>query len=306
LDALKAAQFRVAGNGRFEWTVTGEVYAKQYFPPSIADMAYPPERLVAEMDFAGVDRALLHRTPYLGIGNDFIAECVRRFPDRLLGLAHAEEWLIAADPEAAVRKVERAVREQGLSGLQFLPPQLDLYSDGAVWDGPRFRPFWDGVASLGIPVFFSLRDRVSPAVESYRDELGTLLRWMERYPEVKAVHTHGLVWRLFMHETGLDIPEWVWDPFANPNLSLQLMFPIALGAVWDYPMPEVRPTIETCVERLGADRLMWGTDMPIVTRFWTYRQNIDFIRRYCDFPSGSDLALILGGTTAHLLGEATS
>ncbi len=47
---------------------------------------------------------------------------------------------------------------------------------------------------------------------------------------------------------------------------------------------------------------MWGTDMPIVTRFWSYRQNIDFIRGYCDFLSSDELDAILGGTTARLLG----
>ena len=82
-DALKDVGFRAAGHGRFEWTVDGEVFVKQYMPPSVANMSYSAESLVAEMDYAGVDMALLHRTPYLGIGNEFIADCVRRFPDRL-------------------------------------------------------------------------------------------------------------------------------------------------------------------------------------------------------------------------------
>ena len=88
-------------------------------------MSYPPDRLVAEMDYAGVSRALLHRTPYLGIGNDFIADCVARYPDRLLGLAHTPEWMTHVDPEASLANVRRAVKEQGLVGLHFLPPQLD-------------------------------------------------------------------------------------------------------------------------------------------------------------------------------------
>ena len=85
VEPLRAERGRLsrASHGRFEWTVDGEDYVKQYLPPSIVDMSYPPERLVAEMDYAGVDMALLHRIPYLGIGNDFIADCVQRFPDRL-------------------------------------------------------------------------------------------------------------------------------------------------------------------------------------------------------------------------------
>ena len=302
LDALKDVPFRVGGLGRFEWTVDGEEYAKQYFPPSVADMSYPAENLVAEMDYAGVDMAVLHRTPYLGIGNDFIAECVRRFPDRLLGLAHVEEWLVRTEPEASIEKVRRAVQEQGLSGLHFLAPQMDLYHPQEAWDGPAFRPFWDGIAALKTPVFFSLKERRDPQLESYLDELKTLRRWIDSYPDVPVVLTHGLSWRLFVEGNRIRLPEEVWRPFENTDLMLQFLFPIGLGPVWDYPLAEVRPTIQECVDRIGADRLMWGTDMPIVMRFWTYQQNIDFIDKYCDFLSQEQKDAIMGGTTARLLG----
>ena len=49
-EALKAADFRVSSNGRFEWTLGSEDYVKQYIPSSLVDMYYPPERLIAEMD----------------------------------------------------------------------------------------------------------------------------------------------------------------------------------------------------------------------------------------------------------------
>ena len=87
----------------------GETYVKQYMPPSVTDMGYSAESLVAEMDYAGVDMAMIHRTPYLGIGNDFTAECCRRFPDRLQGLAHVEEWLAGTDVDGSIAKLERAI-----------------------------------------------------------------------------------------------------------------------------------------------------------------------------------------------------
>ena len=117
-----------------------------------------------------------------------------------------------------------------------------------------------------------------------------------------VVLTHGLEWRHFIKGDRIVLPEKVWAPFENPNLHLELLFPIALGAVWDYPMIEVQSTIAECVERLGADRLMWGTDMPIIMRYWSYRQNIDFIRNYCDFLDVAQMKAILGGTSARLMG----
>jgi predicted TIM-barrel fold metal-dependent hydrolase len=105
-----------------------------------------------------------------------------------------------------------------------------------------------------------------------------------------------------MDETSINFPEEIWAPYQNPNVYQQFLFPIALGAIWEYPMPQVHSAIEECVKRIGADRIMWGTDMPIVMRFWTYKQNIEFIARHCDFLSKEDTDQIMGGTVAKLLG----
>ena len=306
--SLKDAQFRAAGHGRFEWTVDGEDYVKQYMPPSVTDMAYSAESLVAEMDYAGVDMALLHRTPYLGIGNDFIADCCRRFPDRLQGLAHVEEWSVRPDTGAAIEKLERAIREQGLHGVQFLPDHLPLYGQTEDWDSADLTPFWDAVASLGVPLFItpsysSLATQGATASGPVVSQLETIRRWIERYPDVTVVLTHGLSWRMFIAGDRLAIPDEVYDAIPDsPNFYLQVLFAIFLGGVWDFPMTQVRSTMQTLVDRVGVDRLLWGTDMPMVMRFYTYRQNLDHIRICSDFLPDDQVDLIVGGNMANLMG----
>ena len=309
LGSLKDARFRAAEFGRFEWTADGEEYVKQYLPPSVADMTYHAEALVAEMDYAGVDMAMLHRTPYLGIGNEFVADCCRRFPDRLQGLAHVEEWTIRSDPDGAVAKLEEAIKGMGLHGLQLLPDHLPLYGQREDWEGPDFRPFWDAAASLDIPVFItpgysSLATRGWAQADAVVARLLQLRSFVERYPDMRVVLTHGLSWRAFLDGDGLSIPDEVFDalPSDGPNFYLQLMFAIYLGGMWDYPMPEVRPTVEQLVERVGVERLVWGTDMPMVMRFYTYRQNLEHIRVCCDFLGAGDIDMILGGNMAGLMG----
>ena len=308
-DGLREAQFRAAGYGRMEWTAGGEEYVKQYFPPSVVDMSYPASNLVAEMDHVGVDMALLHRTPYLGIGNDFIADCVRLFPDRLQGLAHVEEWLVQSEPDASIKKLERAIVQQGLSGLQFLPDFMELYGQADDWDGPGSNPFWDAFASLNTPLFItpsysSLAVVGGGAAASVVGQLQRIRGWMERYPDNKVVLTHGLSWRTFVGENSLVIPDEVLDalPADNPNFHLQLLFPIFLGGIWEYPILQVRPTMEKLVERLGVDRLLWGTDMPIVMRFWTYGQCLQQMRVCCDFLDSKQVDQIVGGNMARLMG----
>ena len=332
-DALKDVNFRPAGYGRYEWEVDGETYYKQMMPPGLLDMTFSAESVVAQMDFAGVDMGLLHRTPYLGVGNDYIADCVKRFPDRLQGLAHVEEWLVQTQPDEALWRLRRGINELELHGLQWLPGHMELYGQSESWDSESFRPFWDEFAGLGVPVFFTLQPRAEPNYESYLEELRTVGRWMAAYPDVTVVLTHGLSWRMFMTDDGLDIPDAVLDaaPIDNPNLNLQLMFPIFLGREWDYPMPQVRPTVEMLVKRFGADRLIWGTDLPMCIRYYTYRQSLDFARLHWDFLGPQELppirhgdmrrarpryekshdlpdemALILGGNMARIMGIESS
>ena len=59
--------------------------------------------------------------------------------------------------------------------------------------------------------------------------------------------------------------------------------------------------LQSEIERIGADRIIWGTDIPIVMLHWTYRQSLDYIRSYCDFIPDEDMELILGGNMARLL-----
>ena len=65
---------------------------------------------------------------------------------------------------------------------------------------------------------------------------------------------------------------------------------------------DIKSNRQLMLERIGSDRLLWGTDMPFQNRFCTYRQSRDWIEKYCDFLSEEDLRLIMGGTAARVLG----
>ena len=79
------------------------------------------------------------------------------------------------------------------------------------------------------------------------------------------------------------------------------MFPITWGGVWDYPYPEAQSLIRGMRDMFGADKLVWGSDMPNVERFCTYTQSVDYVRRHCSFLTATEKDAILGGTMATLL-----
>ena len=65
--------------------------------------------------------------------------------------------------------------------------------------------------------------------------------------------------------------------------NLEVCFPVRLGDLFDFPYREVWPTLEAMVRNIGADHLLWGTDMPFQNRFCTYNQSRRWIEKYCEF-----------------------
>ena len=124
----------------------------------------------------------------------------------------------------------------------------------------------------------------------------------DRYPETTVVITHGLPWRTFLEGDRISIPEEVWEVFGSPRCNMELIIPIQMGGIWEYPWRETEPAVQECVERIGADRLMWGSDFPMVGRFCTYRQSQDQFRVHCGFLTDSQRWAILGGTAARVMG----
>ena len=59
------------------------------------------------------------------------------------------------------------------------------------------------------------------------------------------------------------------------------------------------------LRHIGADRLLWGSDMPFQDRFCTYRQSHEWLDR-TGLLDDAALAAIKGGTAARLLGVAAS
>lgn len=309
--ALKENGFRPAGYGRYEWTVDGEDYVRQVMPPTNIVNRFTAEQLVAEMDHAGVDWGMIHRAGYLGIGNEWVADCVRRFPDRLHGLAHVEEWLVQLQPDVSIAKIETAVNDLGLHGVQWLAGSLTFYGQTESGDSAGFRPFWDTVSRLGVPVFFTMSPgsdaskTTGSTLENFVEDMKTLRRWMERYPDVKVVMTHGLPFREYMEEDRVEMPQAIMDaiPADNPNYNVQILFVNALGGDYDYPAPQTKPVLEQMARQIGTDRIMWGTDIPQNLRHYTYRQSHEAISRYCeDILSKIEIDQILGGNMARLMG----
>jgi predicted TIM-barrel fold metal-dependent hydrolase len=143
--------------------------------------------LLGLMDDAGVDLAVLtaedaETTSGMRVPNDKVAEFVKQSPERFIGMA-------AVDPHkgmAAVRELERAVRELGMKCLCLEPWLHKLRSNDKL-----YYPIYAKCVELDIPVWIHSSINYVPQLTMdfgrpiYLDEVAG------HFPELKIIAGHG-------------------------------------------------------------------------------------------------------------------
>ena len=67
-------------------------HVQRVTPPAFVETSFPPEMAIEYMDWVGIDKAVLLQAPMYGFWNEYVAEAVRRWPDRLLGTANVDPY----------------------------------------------------------------------------------------------------------------------------------------------------------------------------------------------------------------------
>ena len=298
IEDMPDVGFRLADHGQAEVTVDGVDYVLQIYPPNLTGNEASPERMLGEMNIAGVDIGVLQSDHVYGELHGYFAEVMARHPGRFLGLAQI--WEPAADRPAQLDRLAAAVRTHGMRGVYFSVEPLSVSRLDDPITGERFDRMWQLVEELQVPVFWFLDDRTLDRIGAFRRRVAELAEFAERHPSVVSVITHGLVPAAIIHEIG--IPDEVVALLRRDNVLGELLIP----AKWPpsaYPYPEGQAQLRELRDAVGAEKLLWGSDSPYGMSAWcTYRQAIDLIRLHCDFLSADEKGLILGGNAARLFG----
>ncbi len=295
---LAEVNFRVGRFGQLAFTYEGDDYYVQYLPVGMQELVCPPELMLAQMAVAEVDHCILQAGGGYGAMNDYNAYAQHRHPQKFTGLLNVDE--ATADRSETLDEVARAVDELGLRGLYYAQ-DFSRHGYARNVDHEDFRPFWETVVQRGLPVFIELSSTPGYDRAGYLGNLAALDRLLARHPAHRFLLVMGPPVAHFA-STGA----WVFPPealatYQRDNLQIEVMFPITWGGVWDYPYPEAQTLIRGLRDRFGAGKLMWGSDMPNVERFCTYRQCVDYVRKYCDFLTAGEKDRILGDNAAELL-----
>jgi predicted TIM-barrel fold metal-dependent hydrolase len=296
-------RFRVGRFGRFEWERADERYYVQFLPPHMQDLSAPPEGMVVEMDYAGIATAVLQNDHIYGNLAEYFADAARRWPGRFIGLAQVDEPSAYRDEE--LRALEDQVQRLGMRGLYFTMTAFFGNGYRLLPDDPTFDPLWRMVGRLDLPVFW-VHSANSPAGD-YRDEMGRLRRIVDRHPGIRHVLVHGVPTGLYADAADrVAWPAEVVDVLDGGPVWTEVLYPIAWGGRMAYPYARAQDHFRQTYDRFGPQKLVWGSDMPNVGRYCTYRQALGYVWDFADFLTSEDRRRIFRENTLGLLAPEQS
>lgn len=232
------------------------------------------DSLIATMDRLGVDRAVCLGWPFAAPAlcaesNDFLAAACRRHPERLVGFGIVQP----ADP-AAAQEVTRCAR-LGLRGIG------EVNADAQGWDidDSNVAAAVRASTAAGLPWTLHCSE---PVGHAYPGKGSTtpdrVVAFADRHPDLTLIAAHlggGLPLLAHIPEVRATCERLYFDTAAQPF-------------VYD---PSVYRAI---VDAIGADRLLLGTDHPLLD-LPRYQRALDDATL-----TSAEQALILGATATRL------
>jgi predicted TIM-barrel fold metal-dependent hydrolase len=200
--------------------------------------------------------------------NDGLAEVIRRHPTRFAGLAA----FAPQDPARAVKEMERAIRTLKLNGFI-----LNSHTSDEYLDDPKYWPILEAAEALDAAIYIHPRAPSRPmqgpfgqynmhgALWGYAIETGThavrimMSGVLDRFPNLKLVIGH-MGEMIPLHLWRLDFMSASYRARAHlkltPSEYFKRNFLITTSGVED---PQA---LRYCIEKLGADNIMWAIDYP--------------------------------------------
>lgn len=271
--------------------------------PPVPTMTFPVERLVEEMDAAGVDRAcLVQRATLYGYDNSYALHSVATWPERFRSVA----VLDAQDPEAPAT-LDRLVRDHGLSGLRIVAPKLDEHDVEWV-ASDQAMALWRAAEEHGLPVAAILYRLNNDAGRA------AMLRVARRFTGLPIILDHCGVPHASNPET-----RWAVSQGLDYTIDPPPGFGIAeaLGELAELPHVHFKVTdinferledagfdLAQFVSRLaglvGEDRLIWGSDVGQSTA--PYSEMLARAQHAAAALGETGRQAFLGGNAARLYG----
>jgi L-fuconolactonase len=242
---------------------------------------YSYEQLLADMERAGVNRAVLVPPSIDRNRNDYALEAVRKYPDRFAVMGKVDLQ------SGGGKDVLKGWRDQpGMLGVRLTfhrDADRPWLSDGtADW-------FWPEAAFHDIPVMVHAPERLA--------EIGEIA---ERYPELRIIVDHMGFARATMDDAAGSAVERMNALAQYPNVFVKVSALPAFSTE-PYPFKNLHEPLRRVIVAFGRRRAFWGSDITRVPKSCSYRQVVTQFTEELDFLSADDLDSIMGRGLAECL-----
>jgi predicted TIM-barrel fold metal-dependent hydrolase len=238
------------------------------------------ERMLAEMDAAGIEHAVLVQTFLVyGYDNSYVADSAAAHSDRFAWVGSVDAR--AADGPAQLRAL---VREKNMDGLRVFASYGEIAKDSDWLADPETMPTWQAAAELDIPVCVMMKATSLPV----------LAKVVERFPTLRFVLDHiGAV-------RPADPPSFpsagaLWALADRPNVYLKLTSSVIERSI---AAGVLEPLMRRCIGLFGANRIAWGSNYP--TSAGPLTRLVDFAQTELAFLSAAEREAIFNGTARSL------
>lgn len=231
------------------------------------------EKLLHEMNNAGVDRAVLVPPSWDDNRNDLVLSAAQEHPDRFAAMGR-----IDLEAPGARERIGNLSDQPGMLGLRCSfnrAPWAHLLTDpDAAW-------LWDEAEKADIALAVIVTHAQIPLID----------RIAERHPALRLALCH------FCFPTGKKGEEAFRDfdmllPIARrPNVMVKAST-LPSYALDDYPYRSMHTFVRRVYDAFGPKRMFWGTDLSMLP--CTYRQSITMFTEEMPFLSAEDLEWIMG------------
>jgi aminocarboxymuconate-semialdehyde decarboxylase len=255
--------------------VAGKVFRE------VTDQCWDPVKRIQDMEREKVDMQVLSPIPVTfsywapaaeaeamaRLQNDFIADTVKQYPDRFIGLGAVP----LQNPEVAIREMDRCMNVLGMKGIEIGtnmngnnlddPSLIEFFQMCEKWNVPLFVHPWETLGKERMPrhnLMYTVGMPSETALAAASLILGGVI---EKFPGLKICFAHGggsfpyilprldngwKVWphlRLIPHPPSHYVNNFYFDSLVNDPVNVQYL-----------------------IDRFGHERILMGSDYPFLLR----------------------------------------
>ena len=255
------------------------------FSPTLPDVPVPSsdataEMLLAETGQAGVDHVVLVQPSTYGWDNRYLADSIARYPQQLAGVC-----LVNPLDEKAPEQLDCWVTERGFHGVRLHA----VRPDSAEWfTTTQTDRIWQKARRPRHPCLHPHGPRPWLWSQKWRGAFPAWTSWSITWDASTSLNSRPI-------PSSMACLSWPTTPRTYAKVSGMLHY-----SQEPYPYADTHPFFRMAKDAWGPQRLMWGTDWPMLLDKADYLPRLTAVRDEMPFFSKADLEWVLGKTALRL------